>query len=116
MSLVATLAFLGPLVIKMSMSITAKNFCQYLALCNFVAFNFGFHVHEKAMLLVTIPLGLIVLKSKENKQILRFKLLKLVMMWTLLPLIYTPRETFLKHAIFALDVILTDYFLPDRPE
>ena len=85
-------------------------------MCNFVAFNFGFHVHEKAMLLVTIPLGLTILKSKEVKKVLRFKLLKLVMMWTLLPLIYTPRETFLKHAIFALDVVLTDYFLPNTPE
>ena len=57
MSLVATLAFLGPLVIKMAMSITAKNFCKYLALCNFVAFNFGFHVHEKAMLLARAASG-----------------------------------------------------------
>ena len=38
--------------------IDARNFCQYLALVNMFSFNFGFHVHEKAIILVTIPLAL----------------------------------------------------------
>ena len=44
-----TLLFLLPLIYKMALNINSKNFCNYLALVNFVAFNFGYHVHEKAM-------------------------------------------------------------------
>ena len=94
-----------------------NNFCVYMALCNLIAFNFGFHVHEKAMLLVTIPLGidLVMGNKKSDTSILRFKIIKLVLMWTLLPLIFTPRETFLKHSLFALDILITDALLPTEP-
>lgn len=47
-----------PVVISMLRRIDALNFCKYLALVNLLSFNFGFHVHEKAILLVTIPLGI----------------------------------------------------------
>ena len=79
------------------------------------------------MLLVTIPLCLslchkIVTKSQKAKQdtksetslnveILRYKLLKLVCIWTLTPLIFTPREGLIKHLLFFLDIYLTDLFL-----
>ena len=110
----ATVFFLLPLCVKMIRKINGTNFCLYMALCNFIAFNFGFHVHEKAMLLVTIPLGidLVMRKNTDNTSILRFKILKLILMWTFLPLIYTPRETFLKHALFILDVLITDAIMP----
>jgi len=115
LSMAATLVFMAPLCIQMVRRMTKDNFCQYMALCNFIAFNFGFHVHEKAMLLVTIPLGIdLVIKTKNTTAILRFKILKLVLMWTLLPLIFTPRETFLKHSLLVLDVLITDALLPTK--
>jgi len=113
----ATLLFLVPLCVQMVRKMDTTNFCSYMALCNLIAFNFGFHVHEKAMLLVTIPLGIdLVIRTNNNTSILRFKILKFVLMWTLLPLIFTPRETFLKHSLFVLDVLVTDAILPTKTE
>jgi len=39
-------------------------------------------------------------------------MLKMVTFWTFLPLIFTPKETMIKHLLFLLDVLLTDYLLP----
>jgi alpha-1,3-glucosyltransferase len=55
-SLGLTLLFLVPIVFSMLKRIDKHNFCHYLALVNMLSFNFGYHVHEKAILLVTIPL------------------------------------------------------------
>ena len=104
--------------------ISARNFCKYLAYACFIAFNFGFHVHEKAILLVTIPLlvQLGVSKSSDisrrngslhryDTDVVRFKILKTVAMWTLMPLLYQPRESLIKHSLFALDVFTTELLL-----
>ena len=49
MSGILTLMFLLPLLLRMMMKISVANFCNYLAIVNFVAYNFGYHVHEKAI-------------------------------------------------------------------
>jgi hypothetical protein len=76
---------LVPLIYKMAFTPNLKdNFCLFVGTVNFVAFNFGFHVHEKAMLMVYIPL---LMGAKTDRDKLRVKFLGTVMIWTLLPLI-----------------------------
>ena len=76
---------------------------MFLAIVNFVAFNFGFHVHEKALLMVYIPL---LMGAKTDGDKLRVKFLGTVMMWTLLPLIPGNIESAVKHLLFFLQLAI----------
>jgi hypothetical protein len=49
--------------------------------------------------------------KRYDVDVLRFKVLKTVAVWTLMPLLYKPRESVIKHALFALDVIASDLLL-----
>lgn len=79
-----TVVFLAPVVVRMWRQINPQNFCKFLALTNFVAYNFGYHTHEKALLMVYIPL---LFSSETNYEKLRVHLLGIVMIWSFLPLI-----------------------------
>lgn len=64
-----------------------------LTLCGFASFLFGWHVHEKAVLLVLIPLSMI---CTENQAYFRtFTIASFAGIAALFPLIFTPAETVL---------------------
>jgi len=87
-----------PVVLRLAKKqVGPREFCNILAVTNWVSFNFGFHVHEKAMLMVYLPL---LLARKTPLDTLRLTLLGLVMTWTMLPLIPgRPAETTAKHLL-----------------
>jgi hypothetical protein len=118
--------------------INAQNFCKYLALTNLISFNFGYHVHEKAIMLVTIPLSVSlfqrqqILSNFSSKWVkpsaevqkanieaqneiridqMRFRLLKFVMVWTFLPLFYTPEDTVTRLSVIILDWCLMEILM-----
>ena len=91
----------------LSGALKRKTFLFYLAICNFIAFNFGFHVHEKAILMTIVPLGLEVHQCSSTWTKLRFLVLKSVAVFTLMPLLYQPKESLVKHLILFLDIFLT---------
>lgn len=96
--------------------IDGKNFCDYLALVNLFSFNFGFHVHEKAIMLVTIPLavtlfqGMFSSDARERKEshiaLARFKFMKLFLVWTFWPILYTMSDLLTRNLAAILDWIL----------
>ena len=65
-SLNFTLVFMLPLIYKMIRNMNKKNFCTYLAIVNLVSYNFGYHVHEKAILMTYLPL-LLAVESELDK-------------------------------------------------
>ena len=108
----ATVVFLLPLVKKMSVKISATNFCKFLAAVNFVAYNFGYHVHEKAILMTYIPL---LLQISSNEDRARVKLIGFVMVFTFMPLIPGEFEAVIKNCLLALHYMQMDMCL-DRDE
>jgi len=98
----ATVVFLLPLLKKMCLGVSAANFCKFLAAVNFVAYNFGYHVHEKAILMTYIPL---LLQISSDLDRARIKLLGFVMVFTFMPLIPGEFEAIIKNCLLALHYI-----------
>lgn len=55
-TIILTLVFMIPILIKLWSNRGVMNFIRGLVLCAMMSFLFGWHVHEKAILMVIIPL------------------------------------------------------------
>ncbi|CAO3669641.1 unnamed protein product [Umbelopsis ramanniana] len=78
---------------------TFNNFLTSLVLCGFASFLFGWHVHEKAILLILIPYSLMAANTKEHLKI--FIILSASGIYSLFPLLFHSAETPIK-TIFTL--------------
>ncbi|XP_046563377.1 probable dolichyl pyrophosphate Glc1Man9GlcNAc2 alpha-1,3-glucosyltransferase [Haliotis rubra] len=76
------------------------SFLRCLTLCAFASFMFGWHVHEKAILLILIPLILLSIERKKEAQI--FLILSTIGGYSLFPLLFTQFETPIKILLLAL--------------
>jgi hypothetical protein len=96
--------------------IDARNFCRYLALTNLVSYNLGYHVHEKAIMLTIIPLAVELFMNQHSKDeaflrelridLERFKLLKLLQIWSYLVIFLTMRDLLTRITIVLVDWII----------
>ncbi|CAG0883305.1 unnamed protein product [Darwinula stevensoni] len=82
-----------------------QQFLKSLILCAFASFLFGWHVHEKAILLITIPLACLALLEDEAASLYAF--LANAALFSLFPLFFTPFENLLKVFIWIADVTAT---------
>jgi len=73
-------------------------------LCGFVSFMFGWHVHEKAILMVILPLSLFV--AQEQFEARAFLLTAIVGHFSLLPLIFTKAEAPIKILLWLGHTLL----------
>lgn len=71
-----------------------------MVLCAFSSFLFGWHVHEKAILLVILPLTILAIYTDVEANI--FLLVSITGCYSLLPLLHEPAETPTKLLIFSL--------------
>lgn len=81
-------------------------FIGAVTLCGYSSFLFGWHVHEKAILLVIIPFSLIALKDRRHLS--AFRPLAVSGHVSLFPLLFTPAEFPIKtiYTIFWLVLFL----------
>lgn len=66
----------------------------------FCSFLFGYHVHEKAILMVILPLTPLALTSKQDASI--FIIMSTIGTYSLFPLLYQEGETLTKMALLLL--------------
>ncbi|KAL1994969.1 hypothetical protein VTN49DRAFT_1156 [Thermomyces lanuginosus] len=94
-------------------------FVGAVTLCGYASFLFGWHVHEKAVLLIIIPFSLIALK--DRRYFSAFRPLAVAGHVSLFPLLFTPAEFPIKtvYTIFWLVLFLFVFDrvapVPERP-
>ncbi|XP_068601137.1 dolichyl pyrophosphate Glc1Man9GlcNAc2 alpha-1,3-glucosyltransferase [Brachionichthys hirsutus] len=81
----------------------ARGFLRCLLVCALASFMFGWHVHEKAVLLAILPLSILAVETKEDAGI--FLVLTTTGHYSLLPLIFTPAELPIKAVLMLMFVI-----------
>jgi alpha-1,3-glucosyltransferase len=93
-------------LIKLFLQPTWEIFVGALILCGYASFLFGWHVHEKAILLVIIPFNLIALK--DRRYFGAYRPLAVAGHVSLFPLLFTKREFPIKtvYTIFWLILFL----------
>ncbi|XP_074529008.1 dolichyl pyrophosphate Glc1Man9GlcNAc2 alpha-1,3-glucosyltransferase [Halichoeres trimaculatus] len=83
----------------------ARGFLRCLVLCALGSFMFGWHVHEKAILIAILPLSILAVESSEDAGI--FLLLSTTGHYSLFPLIFTPAELPIKVSLMLIFVIFS---------
>lgn len=100
-----TIAFQSIFMVRLWRSPTYKSFLCALTLCGYVSYMFGWHVHEKAILLVLVPLSLL---ASENHAFFRtYVIASVAGIYSLFPLLFTAAETPVKIIYTLLWMYLT---------
>ncbi|KAI1344311.1 glycosyltransferase family 57 protein [Xylariaceae sp. FL0016] len=97
-----TLLFQAVPLVKLFGRPTWDTFMGAVTLCGYASFLFGWHVHEKAILLVIIPFSLIALKDRRHLG--AFRPLAVAGHVSLFPLLFTPAE-------FPIKIVYTVFWL-----
>ncbi|XP_004226900.2 dolichyl pyrophosphate Glc1Man9GlcNAc2 alpha-1,3-glucosyltransferase-like [Ciona intestinalis] len=83
-----------------------NQFLRSIVLCSLTSFIFGWHVHEKAILMSILPATLLSLHGTRQRHKV-FLLLQTVGHYSLFPLIFTPFETMIKICLLLLYCVYT---------
>ncbi|KAJ2082151.1 glycosyl transferase [Coemansia sp. RSA 988] len=75
---------------------------QATVLCAHASFMFGWHVHEKAIMLILVPLGLLVAAAPSQRVLRAHAVLSIAGFYSLLPLLFGAQELPIKAAILLI--------------
>ena len=113
-TLVCTIvAMLPGIIIGMRANRSSNPFLTFvtsLTLCGFASFMFGWHVHEKAILMVIVPFTLVAVEQPAVTPI--YSLLSCVGVFSLFPLVNQLREAPIKICLLLLNYIFCLKTLP----
>ena len=108
-TMILTLVLMTPSLVKLwSCPNNMTQFIRCLALCSWTSFLCGWHVHEKAILLVTLPMTILAGVNKQDARY--FLIISTVGHVSLLPLLFTKLEIaskLLLHICYSLLLVKT---------
>ncbi|KAG8886505.1 glycosyl transferase [Tulasnella sp. 331] len=93
---VITVAFQLVFLAKLWIVPTYRSFVCALTLCGYTSFMFGWHVHEKAVMLVLVPLRQDCSAADNHAHFRTFTIASVAGIFSLFPLLFTPAETLVK--------------------
>ncbi|KAJ1668583.1 glycosyl transferase [Coemansia sp. RSA 1813] len=104
---VVTLAAQAPAyaVLLPSRARSPLRFVESVVLCAFASFIFGWHVHEKAIMLILVPLSLL-MASPRRLTLRMFAVLSVAGYYSLFPLLFGAQELPVKAVVLALWTLL----------
>lgn len=106
-----TLAFQVIALTKLWLKPTWDHFVGAVTLCGYASFLFGWHVHEKAILLVLIPFSLLALKDRSY--LASFRPLAVAGHISLFPLLFTATEFPIK-VLYTVSWLIVFLYIFDR--
>ncbi|KIY67436.1 glycosyltransferase family 57 protein [Cylindrobasidium torrendii FP15055 ss-10] len=86
-----TVALQSIILFKLWRNPSYKSFVTALTLCGYASYLFGWHVHEKAVLLVLVPLSL--LAAERQAYFRTYMICSIAGIFSLFPLLFTPAES-----------------------
>lgn len=99
-----TLFCMGPMLVVIWKHSHARLFTPVIVSCQLCSFIFGWHVHEKAILMATIPLSLCMFNSILEAR--SFLILSTIGNFTLFPLLFQCTETPLKVMLLGFHSVM----------
>lgn len=109
---IITISFQSIWLFKLWLTPTYKSFLTAVTLCGYTSFLFGWHVHEKAVLLVLVPLSL--LAAERHAYFRTFVIISVAGIFSLFPLIFTPGESIVKVVYSLLWILIVNALLSRR--
>jgi len=104
-TMVLTVVMMLPALVKLWLSPNnIQQFIKCLCLCGWTSFLFGWHVHEKAILLVILPMTILGCINRNDAR--NFLLLSTVGHLSLLPLLFTKVELVSKLLLYSCYTML----------
>lgn len=103
------LAMTPPLILLFKRPNQPRVFVRAVVLCAFASFLFGWHVHEKAILMIIIPMTLLAVTSAEDCRL--FLLLSITGHVSLFPLLFNSFENVIKIVLVFLYSLASYSFL-----
>lgn len=95
---------MSPSIVKAFLKPQPKFIVRWVAYAYTCGFMFGWHVHEKASLHFTIPLGIIAMDSLDDAR--HYFLLSIVSCYSMFPLLFEPQEYPIKVLLLAIHTTL----------
>ncbi|KAL4420176.1 hypothetical protein ABPG77_008312 [Micractinium sp. CCAP 211/92] len=109
-----TLAAMAPCLARLWRRPDPQTFPAAVLYCTMCSFMLGYHVHEKAILMVTVPLGLLAIAGllPSSAAAGDFLFLNTVGTFSLFPLLFEPREYPIKLLLLVAFNLIATAWLP----